>query len=1724
MKALLWSALVASAIMAAAGEDNSCDTYFLDYNVDCIDVFECGPGGSSISIYENCADGSVLLTAINDPTPTDCDHLTVSGKDVILKRMLNAEEDNKPIINCKLFSPSYLTQFPVVNVNEFKPQVQDKSPIYDVRVPEEGGRQTITTFSYQDEDYGETETLSCELIDGDGNLFEVKSKYENGLMIFSLNTKESLDFEKMMYYRLEYDIKSVDTLGTIMSARQTILVFVDDVGDNPPNWIKTEPSVRREECDAGVSVFQVLANDRDVEVNNEIRYSITAGNEEDYFRIDETTGEVFTAKKIDREELDATTFALTITATEINSDGSVADEPNASTQATNVYIEDINDNEPTFSEPEYYIEIEELIEDRSLDIEIYVKDLDQDSNGTFKITSDKPDDLVISPSQGMGNEAIYLKAKWRGDDTIFDYEKTQDNLTFTLTATEVSDPTHVGTATLVVSLLDINDNKPIFDKSQYDADVSETERGGFLVTSVKAEDSDISPDFGTASIRYSSLCAELNIDQETGDVTLAGDDVLNYEARKTLQCSIEAWDLEGSSSGNSGTTKVKIKVIDVVDEQPSITKPDEATINENTPKDTQVGLPIKAADADEGAAIVFSIDWTRTEASFEGGAVDTDLVKDWFDITKTTVYANEYSAVVNVGSNSPDREKADKIELAILVTDDATQSGNNEAFTFFTINIEDENDEKPTFNGDYTNLNVDEEVPEGTLIVQLDVSDPDVGDTIAMTISDSSLVEVVQKSENLWDLQVSPGARIDRETQADIVVTVRVTDSNGASDEREITITIRDINDNNPVIGQCINAIEVVENEETGTEVAQVLATDADKEGAHGKVRYYLVNDQLDTNTPFAVDAETGVVTVFLEDGERVLDREMKSSWDLVIRANDGCEEGELDCVARTSEPCNIKVTVTDFNDEAPDEFEWNGSEDSFTVYEDMMEGEFVKNGDDEPYKIVASDGDEPDTPNTQITYRVEWVHRVGSDEDLALFEAVDMSEDWPDGSRYYCQLRAATNLTQLKGTYEILLVAEDHGEPKLSGNTTLEIEIKDSNDNPPEFSFTGCLGEKLEIKMQENAYEAGDEVLCSTEEEDTRKLMMWVEDNDEGQNKEFSCEIDYEKSSAIAINGTDQLQEFELKRESDRCVLYVKSVIDRESGRWYNLSLHVIDHGTPSLESWAYLEVIITDAFEAPPYFCLSGLCTQTIYMIENDPGVTSVFMEGIDTDNIDYDPNDSGTYQEVYYDIVGGSTRFFELGGTDRTSNSIQLKNLPKGLDREDTPEYQLFIDVTNDQASQPPIPVVEPRNYTLYLTIKVQDENDNPPEFKKAITIASFTQNDEKGKRIALIQATDADLNETISYDLGNFNWTDVDGTAPSEPFKLGDIIEGSVELILNFKPTGLNSGYCTFPINARDKVGQTHFTTAKVYVITNEYQLPVIFNNDNSMVSEKREDIEEIFTSVYQYSCVVDSTSTQTSDSGEELDGKTAVYMHFIDETKNEPVPKDAIIQQTTDVEVIKELRRKLNEIDLNLNSVGDETIVTESNDTLLLQVLLGVVSLVLGSLVILLLTAYCIRTASLERQVKVLSTNTFGSKESDMNRVGTDMEVVPGSNMFKGEGANPMYNMSEAELRNDETSSIGSGDSVLVGVEDNPEFRNYINRRADGPAPSEQASAGRSIDQVSAPAAFAGATRTNPLLDMDGADERDLSEALRDFELTIRRSSCESDESYGHDNPNFSFGK
>lgn len=76
---------------------------------------------------------------------------------------------------------------------------------------------------------------------------------------------------------------------------------------------------------------------------------------------------------------------------------------------------------------------------------------------------------------------------------------------------------------------------------------------------------------------------------------------------------------------------------------------------------------------------------------------------------------------------------------------------------------------------------------------------------------------------------------------------------------------------------------------------------------------------------------------------------------------------------------------------------------------------------------------------------------------------------------------------------------------------------------------------------------------------------------------------------------------------------------------------------------------------------------------------------------------------------------------------------------------------------------------------------------------------------------------------------------------------------------------------------------------------------------------------------------------------------------------------------------------------------------------------------------------------LKRKVKALSTTKFGSSESVNNRLGV---TVPNTNVF-AEGSNPIFQSNvNGESHFAPRGSDSSGDSVLVGVEDNPEFSGY----------------------------------------------------------------------------------
>ncbi|KAK7084195.1 hypothetical protein SK128_011580 [Halocaridina rubra] len=400
-------------------------------------------------------------------------------------------------------------------------------------------------------------------------------------------------------------------------------------------------------------------------------------------------------------------------------------------------------------------------------------------NGQFLITSDRPEDIEISPDDTRLNASLSLTALWR-EGTIFDYESTQDPIIIQITATEKEDSSHATSVTLTITLLDENDNAPVFPQTQYTENVEETRPQGFVVMTVSATDDDISQEYGQESIRYYlPSCPSLNIDEINGKITLAKDNALNFEDNPIMTCDLEAHDNNSTLPSKIGYSSIVINVTDVVDEPPELQgMPSDLSIEENSPTGTELSKTITATDDDIDANIIFSIDWSNSVATNQSLTVDIALVREWFSIRSLQTKANEYTAVVIVGSSSPDHEIADLVTLAIEVRDDNTIVNADKDTGMLPISIIDKNDCSPQFVGSYDNLQVEENLPGGALITTLEIFDPDLDDTFIFDISDKSLVDVIQNGNSKTaDLRIAEGADIDREVLEKIAINVTVRDA-----------------------------------------------------------------------------------------------------------------------------------------------------------------------------------------------------------------------------------------------------------------------------------------------------------------------------------------------------------------------------------------------------------------------------------------------------------------------------------------------------------------------------------------------------------------------------------------------------------------------------------------------------------------------------------------------------------------------------------------------------------------------------------------------------------------------------------------------------------------------------------------------------------------------------------------------------------------------------------
>ncbi|CDW56947.1 Laminin G 2 and Cadherin and EGF CA domain contai ning protein [Trichuris trichiura] len=880
--------------------------------------------------------------------------------------------------------------------------------------------------------------------------------------------------------------------------------------------------------------------------------------------------------------------------------------------------------------------------------------------------------------------------------------------------------------TVSVEVLDINDNAPIFTSpSVFVADCQSLP--GTIVGQVKAVD----PDKGlNGHVRYivdPSSGGEFSLDPLRG--LLKVNRALNESQSAEYNLTIWAFD-HGEPSMNS-SMDLRILIIGCSFNRTNMEmKQNRATISEETSPGTVV-LTFGLNDSQDAAFWI-------SPGSHQGDFVMTQ------------------TGDVLVGRRlSYERQKTYQLELNMR-----NGANFNEANTLSfqaTIEVMDENNNAPVFLENPVRLDaVENTIPEGrsAILGYVKAVDSDFGQNARVTYSivggNGSVFEVDPTTGEIRLLQ-----SLDREEKANHSLQIQATDAGfpALTSIAYVFVNVIDLNDNAPVFVEPYYYGEIVENRIAGKVLLQLVATDAD-EGDNGLVVYRL----LDSNVPFAVDRETGILTA-----TEPLDREQKSAWILRAVAED-CGPNSL-----TSESAEVRIVVLDENDNSP---VFGNTRQNIYVMNSLRAGDFV-------YAIDASDAD--DGPNGRLKYSLSEEgdgHQFKINSTTGVITAVSylsMSDSYRIGVRVtdegqpereaFLSLQLITRppsefplfqneeeqfLTvsendhnahigsvearspkqapfnrirysiaagndggafrvdsesgdlfstekldyEFRSYYELVVAAMDSDSPQLESFTLVNIRLTDVNDNAPTFD--------------RKVYRA---TILEEEPAPLPVIHVHATDKDSGLNGRI----------VYTLGPMESLALFDV--DSQTGLITAMQSLDREKASFYRLFVTATDGGEPRLSSEAVVLVSVEDKNDSPPRF--AHLFSAAV---REDAPVGSYVTQ---VTSMDADLNSNNTYQ-ISMDQNG-------LFAVDPLTGVITLSGR---LDREACPIHRLSVAVLDG------VWRVE-----TSLTITVEDVNDNAPVFSKSSYSFFVSDLDPIPAVIGKVQATDNDEgpNAYVNYRL-------------------------------------------------------------------------------------------------------------------------------------------------------------------------------------------------------------------------------------------------------------------------------------------------------------------------------------------------------------------------------------
>ncbi|VEN58944.1 unnamed protein product [Callosobruchus maculatus] len=591
----------------------------------------------------------------------------------------------------------------------------------------------VTTVHARDKDRGENAYISYLIANLNKVPFEID--YFSG----TIKTTQLLDYESM---RREYVLRVRASDWGLPYRRETemqIVVKVKGINDNRPQFEKVD-CVGQVPRYAPIGSEIITLSAIDFDAGNIISYRIVSGNEDRCFSIDATSGTI--SVSCDLSEIKTNERELNVTATDnthfadiarvtfkfVNNNRNSAKMPiddlgtfeckdtGVARRLTEVLAAAEENNKPIAQEefpmmpvrygqnvhaPEFFdfpieIKVNESVALGTTLVKLNGRDRDLGYNGM----------LIYGISGGDIHSQFCLDME-SGELKVIGYLNREQEYEYFLNVTvyDLGKPQKSSSRVLPITVLDVNDNAPKFEKALASFRVTENALNGTAIFRAHATDAD---EGDNAKVTYSMVTdtKDFAVDKYSGVITVAN--ILDRERQDLYELRIRATDSGGKGPENPplySEALVRISIDDINDNAPKFSLPNYVVkVREDIPTGTVVAV-VTASDPDLGpeGEVVYSLEDSDSDGTFK-----IDRLSGTIRTTK-----------------SLDFEERQVHSLVVFANDRGDPSMSSEASVTVTVVDVNENLYAPVFSDFVVAGKVRENMPIGSWVMRVNASDAD---------------------------------------------------------------------------------------------------------------------------------------------------------------------------------------------------------------------------------------------------------------------------------------------------------------------------------------------------------------------------------------------------------------------------------------------------------------------------------------------------------------------------------------------------------------------------------------------------------------------------------------------------------------------------------------------------------------------------------------------------------------------------------------------------------------------------------------------------------------------------------------------------------------------------------------------------------------------------------------------------------------------------------------